>query len=88
MLEFRLFDIWDMDPHVEICYVLSCEMLEKMYPNKILFSSDCFGISIIDDISDSCTEIASYTTGRMGKAGPLAMRNEITKEVLVLCQNK
>ena len=84
MFEYRPFDIWDTDPYIEMCYNLTCEKLEKMYPNKKLFSSDCFGVSIIDDMSDSFTEIASYTTGRLGKAGPLAMRNELTKEVNVL----
>ena len=87
MFEYRPFDFWDTDPCIEMCYNISCEQLEKMYPNKKLFSSDCFGLSIIDDMSGSCTEIASYTTGRLGKAGPLAMRNESTKEVFVLCQN-
>ena len=87
MFEYRPFDIWDIDPYIEICYNLSYERLEKMYPNKKLFSSDCFGVSIIDDKLDGCIEIASYTTGRIGKAGPLAMRNELAKEVFVLCQN-
>ena len=84
MFEYRPFDIWDTDPYIEMCYNLTCEKLEKMYPNKNLFSSDCFGVSIIDDISDSFTEIVSYTTGRLGKAGPLAMRNELTREVNIL----
>ncbi len=85
--EYRPFDFGDTDPYIEICYKISYERLGKMYPNKTLFSSDCFVISIIDDKLDCCTEIASHATGRIGKIGTLAMKNESIKEVFALCQD-
>lgn len=84
-LEYRSFDFYDTDPYIMLCYELAHDKLEVMYPNNTLFASDCFGISIVDD--NSCEEIASFTTGRLGKVGPLAMRNELTQEVFPLCQN-
>ena len=87
MYDYRPFDFWDMDPYIELCFDLAFEKLRDSYPNNLLFSSDCFGISVIDATLDDCKEMANYTTGRLGTAGPLAMRNELTGEVAVLCQN-
>ena len=80
ILEYRPFSIWDEDSNIELCYNLACEKLEKMYPNNLLFASDCFGISVID----FSNEIATYSTGRLGLIGPLAMRDERTKEIFLL----
>lgn len=85
ILEYKSFDFDDTDSCITLCYELACKKLGEMYPNNILFASDCFGISIIDN--NRSEEITSYSTGRLGKIGPLAMRNEITKEVFPLCQN-
>ncbi len=84
LFEYRPFEFWDTDPNIELCYNLAQKKLQKKYPDKILFASDYFGISIIDMKREPCFETTSYTTGRMGKAGPLAMRNELTKEVSIL----
>lgn len=85
ILEYRPFDFYDTDPYIMLCYELANEKLKEMYPNNTLFASDCFGISIVDD--NRSEEITSFSTGRLGKIGPLAMRNESTKEVFPLCQN-
>lgn len=82
ILEYKPFDFYDTDPYIELCYELVHDKLEEMYPNNTLFASDCFGISIVDD--NRCEEITTFSTGRLGKIGPLAMRNELTKEVFLL----
>ena len=89
MLEYMPFDFADTDPNVMLCYDFAYEKLELMYPNYMLLSSDCFGISIVKtdrhfSEDNCCEEIASYSTGRLGKIGPLAMRNEQTGEVVLL----
>ena len=80
ILEHRPFCIWDEDPNIELCYNLAYEKLGEMYPNNQLFASDCFGISIID----CSNEISTYSTGRLGLIGPLAMRDERRKEIFLL----
>jgi hypothetical protein len=87
ILKFRQFDFYDTNPYIEMCYDLAHESLEKMFPQYLLFASDHFGISVIDNNNDECVEVTSFSTGRLGKIGPLAMRNENTKEVYPLCQN-
>lgn len=84
ILKFRQFDFFDTDPYIELCYNLAHDSLEKMYPDYLLFASDYFGISIIDNNNDDCVEITSYSTGRLGEIGPLAMRNEKSNEIFVL----
>ena len=84
MFEYKSFDFFDTDPCIELCYELAYEQLEKFYLDKKIDSCDCFGLYIFDKNSDY---VVQYTTGRLGKVGPLAMRNESTKEVFVLCQN-
>jgi hypothetical protein len=85
MLEYIPFDFAETDPYVVYCYGLAYEKLELMHPNYMLLSSDCFGISIVKTDEDNCCEeIASYSTGRLGRIGPLAMRNEQTGEVVLL----
>ena len=83
-LEYKPFEFYDNDSSIELCYELSYDLLEKMYPNYRLFASDCFGISVINNNNDSCEEITSYSTGRLGEIGPLAMRNEKSNEIFVL----
>ncbi|MEE3483289.1 MAG: hypothetical protein VZQ98_03065 [Bacteroidales bacterium] len=83
ILEYRPFDFFDTDPHIEMCHDLAYKELEKMYPEYKLDSCDCFGLYIYDENTNS---IAQYSTGRLGKIGPLAMRNERTEEVIPLCQ--
>ena len=76
MFEYRTLDFFGITPYIELCYELVHDKLEGMYPNNTLFASDCFGISIVDD--NSSEEITTFSTGRLGKIGPLAMRNELT----------
>ena len=85
-LKYRQFEFFDTDPYIELCYNLAHDSLEKMYPDYLLFASDCFGISVINNNNYSCEEVTSFSTGRLGKIGPLAMRNEKTKEVFPLCK--
>lgn len=87
-LEYRPFEFYDNDSFIELCYELSYDLLEEMYPNYKLFASDYFGISVIDNNNDDCIEITSFSTGRLGKIGPLAMRNEKTNEVFPLIYPK
>ncbi|MEE1177088.1 MAG: hypothetical protein U0K71_08785 [Paludibacteraceae bacterium] len=83
-LEYIPFDFWDYDLKIESCFELAYEKLKGEYGDYLLFSSDFFGISIIAENGYSCGEIAIFSTGRIGKYGPLAMRNEFTNEVTVL----
>jgi len=69
ILKFRQFDFYDTDPYIEMCYNLAHESLEKMYPQYLLFASDNFGISVIDNNNDECVEVTSFSTGRLGKIG-------------------
>lgn len=85
--EYNPFEFFDKDLHIRLCYDLAYDKLEKIYPNYTLFASDCFGITIIDSNDDDCVEVTSFSTGRLGKIGPLAMRDENTKEVFILFQN-
>ncbi len=87
LFDYQSFGFWDTDPYIELCYNLAYKKLDEMYPDSQLLACDCFGISIIKNNKACCEEVASYSTGRLGKAGPLAMRNEVTKEVHVLCLN-
>lgn len=86
-LKYRQFDFFDTDPYIELCYNLAHVSLEKMYPSYLLFASDYFGISVINNNNDYCEEVTSYSTGRLGKIGPHAMRNEKTNEVFLLFKN-
>ena len=86
--EYKPFEFFDKDLYIRVCYELAYDKLEKMYPNYILFASDCFGISILDNNNDDCVEITSFSTGRLGKIGPLAMRNEKTNDVFPLINLK
>ncbi|MBR5972232.1 MAG: hypothetical protein IK017_06225 [Paludibacteraceae bacterium] len=83
ILEYRPFGFYDTDPFIEMCHDLAFEKLEDMYPEYTVDSCDCFGLYIYDKDANS---IAQYSTGRMGKIGPLAMKNETTEEVIPLCQ--
>lgn len=87
MLEFRMFDFWNKDLYILLCYEWACDELATMYPNYTVFASDHFGISIIDKNIGNCKEIATFTTGRMAKIGLLAMKNERTKNVTSLASN-
>ena len=86
LFEYKCFGFYDTDPNMMLCHDLAYDELEKMYPNYLLLSSDCLGIDVIDDTSNSeCGKnVASFSMGRLGKGGPLAMRNEGTKEVFPL----
>ncbi|MBO4777468.1 MAG: hypothetical protein J5588_03150 [Bacteroidales bacterium] len=86
--EYKPFEFFDKDLQIGLCYELAYDKLEKMYPNYTLFASDCFGISIVDNNNDDCVEVTSFSTGRLGKIGPLAMRDEKTKIIFPLFQNK
>jgi hypothetical protein len=81
ILEYRSFDFYDTDSYIELCHNLAYEKLEEKYPQYKVDSCDCFGLYIIDGSSNT---IVQYSTGRLGKMGPLAMRNELTKEVTIL----
>lgn len=81
--EYKPFDFWDTDSRIQLCYEFALERLKTLYPDKFIDSCDCFGLYILDDNDEV---IAQYTTGRMG-VGPLAMRNENTKDIYPLCQN-
>lgn len=83
ILEYKPFDFWDVDPHIMLCFELAQKKLKELYQGKRLDSCDCYGLYILDDNDEV---IAQYTTGRMG-VGPLAMRNENTKDIYPLCQN-
>ena len=81
-LEYRPFDFHDTDSHIRMCHDLAYEKLKELYPKYKVDSCDCFGLYIYDKDANS---IAQYSTGRLGKIGPLAMRNETTEEVIPLC---
>jgi len=81
ILKYRPFDFYDTDPYIEMCHDLAYKELEEMYPEYKVDSCDCFGLYIFDEDANT---IAQYSTGRMGKIGPLAMRNEQTEDVIVL----
>lgn len=83
ILEYKPFDFGDVDPHIVLCFELAQKKLKELYQGKRLDSCDCYGLYILDDNDEV---IAQYTTGRMG-VGPLAMRNENTKDIYPLCQN-
>lgn len=83
ILEYRHFDFHDTDPYIGMCHDLAYEKLEELYPKYNVDSCDCFGLYIFDKNANT---IAQYSTGRLGKIGPLAMRNELTEEVIPLCQ--
>lgn len=83
-LEYRTFDFFDTESYIELCYDLAYVKLEAMYPQYKVDSCDCFGLYIIDDASSIVTR---FSTGRLGKIGPLAMRNELTKNITVLVNN-
>lgn len=87
LFEYKSFGFYDTDPDMMLCHDLAYDELEEMYPNYLLLSSDCLGIDVIDNASDSefCKDVASFSMGRLGKGGPLAMRNERTKKVYILC---
>lgn len=83
ILEYKPFDFWDADSYITLCFELAQKKLKELYQGKRLDSCDCYGLYILDNNDEV---IAQYTTGRMG-VGPLAMRNENTKEIYPLCQN-
>ena len=85
MFDYRPFEFWDTDPYIELCFDFAFDKLKKTYPGYLLLTSDCFGISVVDSTIDCCEVLALYSIGRLGKVGPLAMRNERTKEMQVLC---
>ena len=84
IFEYRPYDFYDTDSYIELCHDLAYIKLEELYPNYKVDSCDCFGLYIIDGASNT---IVQYTTGRLGKIGPLAMRNELTKDVNILITN-
>lgn len=81
ILEYRLFDFYDTDSYIELCHDLAYIKLEELYPKCKVDSCDCFGLYVIDETFSVVTQ---FSTGRLGGIGPLAMRNEITKEVTIL----
>lgn len=86
-LEYKPFDFYDTDSQIGLCHDLAFKKLEEIYNTKYKVDScDCFGIYIID--SDSSYIVTQFSTGRLGKTGPLAMRNEQTKEVIILVKNE
>lgn len=88
LFEYKCFGFYDTDPNMMLCHDLAYDKLREMFPNYLLLYSDCLGIDVIDDTSNSeCSkDVASFSMGRLGKGGPLAMRNEGTKKVFILCQ--
>lgn len=88
MFDYRPFDYWDDDPCIELCFDLAFNRLKEKHPENMLLTSDCFGIDVLNNAKASCDVILSYSTGRLGKGGPLAMRNEMTNQVTILCKNR
>lgn len=84
-LEYKPFDFYDTDSHIGLCHDLAFKKLEEIYTKYKVDSCDCFGIYIVDNASNVVT---LFSTGRLGKIGPLAMRNEQTKEVIILVMNE
>ena len=84
MLDYRPFDFYDTDPYIEMCHDLAYKKLEELYPKYKVDSCDCFGLYIFDEDSNV---IAQFSTGRLGKDGALAMRNELTKDVTIIAND-
>ena len=83
-LEYKPFDFYDTDSQIELCHDLAFKKLEELYSKYKIDSCDCFGIYIVDNASNIVT---LFSTGRLSKTGSLAMRNEQTKEVIILHHN-
>lgn len=86
-LKFKPFNFWEEDESKMLCHDMAKEQIKKMYPEQIIDSCDAYLIWVLDQSTEDYNEIAAFTTGRMGTGGPLAMRNEYTEEVFILCQN-
>ena len=79
-MKYKPFEWSCTDEYLELCFDRAYSKLCFMYPKCKVDSCDYFGLFIYDDETDMETE---YSIGRMG-VGPLAMRNESTKEVFPL----
>ena len=79
-MKYKPFEWGCTDEYLELCFDRAYSKLCFMHPQCRVDSCDCFGLFIYNNESDM---VAQYTIGRMG-VGPLAMRDETTKEVFPL----